>query len=67
MIFAKNFARNLKKNKILGTSDACSMSRLSQGATKPAYYIVDCRIYRLLAEAVGPNGRLLSSFNFFNL
>ena len=30
---------------MLGTSDAWSMSRLSQQATKPAYYIVDCRIY----------------------
>ena len=45
MIFAKNFARNYEK-KILGTSDAWWMSRLSQRPSNPAYYIEDCRILR---------------------
>ena len=44
MIFAKNFARNYEKMIILETSDAWSMSRLSQQTSEPAYYIVDCRI-----------------------
>ena len=46
MIFAKNFARNYKKKLILGTSDAGSMSHLSQQPSKPAYYIEDCGILR---------------------
>ena len=29
---------------MLGTSDAWSMSRLSHQPSKPAYYILDCRI-----------------------
>ena len=29
---------------ILRTSDACSTSRLSHQPSKPAYYIIDCRI-----------------------
>ena len=33
-----------KKKKILGTSDAWSVSCLSHWPSKPAYYIVDCRI-----------------------
>ena len=36
--------RNYKK--ILGMSDAWSTSRLSHRPSKPAYYIVDCRISR---------------------
>ena len=32
------------KKKILGTSDGWSTSRLSHQPSKPAYYIVDCRI-----------------------
>ena len=40
-IFAKNFARNYKKKIILGTSDAWSMSHLSQRPSKPVYYIED--------------------------
>jgi hypothetical protein len=35
------------KKKMLGTLDAWSMSRLSQRATDPASYIVDCQIYGL--------------------
>ena len=35
--------RNYER-KILGTSDAWSTSRLSHWPSKPAYYIVDCRI-----------------------
>ena len=34
---------------MLGTSDAWSMSPLSQLATKPAYYIADCRIFGMRA------------------
>ena len=30
---------------MLGTSDTWLMSRSSQQATEPAYYIVDCRIF----------------------
>ena len=44
MIFAKNFVRNYEKKIILGTSDAWSMSRLSQRTSDPACYIEDCRI-----------------------
>ena len=33
------------KKKILGTSDAWSMSRLSQQTSKPTYYILDWRIF----------------------
>ena len=43
-IFAKNVARNCEKKIILRTSDAWSMSHLSQRTSKPAYYIVDCQI-----------------------
>ena len=43
-IFVKNFARNYEKKIILGTSDAWSTSHLSQRTSKPAYYIVHCRI-----------------------
>ena len=32
------------EKKVLGTSDTWSMSRLSDRSSKPAYYIVDCRI-----------------------
>ena len=42
MIFAKNFAKNFARNyekKILGTSDAWSMSRLSHRSSDPVYYI----------------------------
>ena len=35
MIFAKNFARNYEKKIILGTSDAWSMSHLSQRTSEP--------------------------------
>jgi hypothetical protein len=48
IIFATNFARNYEKRMILGTSDAWSTSHLSQQTSKPAYYIVDCRILKLL-------------------
>ena len=40
--------RNYKKKIMLGTSDAWSTSHLSQQTSKPAYYIVDCRISGLL-------------------
>ena len=43
MIFAKNFARNYEK-KILGTSDAWSMSRSFQRTSYPPYHIEDCCI-----------------------
>ena len=36
--------RNYKKKVMLGTSDAWSMSHLSQQPTKPVYYIEDCWI-----------------------
>ena len=49
MIFAKNFARNLKKI-ILGTSDACSMG---QRPSEPAYYIEDCRISESFGQKAG--------------
>ena len=41
--FAKNFARNYEK-KILETSDAWSMSCLSNRPSDPVYHIEDCRI-----------------------
>ena len=47
MIFAKNFAREYGEKIILGTSDPWSSSHLSQQTSKPAYYIVDCRILTL--------------------
>ena len=50
MSFAKNFARNYEKKIILGTSDSWSMSHLSLQTSKPVYYIVDCRIFRMLAS-----------------
>ena len=37
----------MKKKVILGTSDAWSMSRLSQRSCDPAYYIEDCLIFVL--------------------
>ena len=37
------------KKIMLRTSDAWSMSPLSQLATEPAYYIVDCRIFGMRA------------------
>ena len=43
MIFAKSSAINYEK-KMFGTSDAWSMSHLSQLPSKPAYYIEDCWI-----------------------
>ena len=39
--------RNYEK-KILETSDAWSTSRLSHRPSKPAYYIVDCWIFRMI-------------------
>ena len=43
------FARNYEKKIIIGTSDAWSMSRLSQQPSNPAtqqiMYIEDCRIF----------------------
>ena len=41
------FARNYEKKIILGTSDAWSMSCLSQQPSNPVYYIEDCRSSRL--------------------
>ena len=41
--FKNKFLRNCEK-KILGTSDAWSMSHVSQQNGKPAYYIVDWQI-----------------------
>ena len=46
-IFAKNISTNYETKIILGTSDAWSMSHLSQRPSKPAYYIEDCRIFKL--------------------
>ena len=37
----------IMKEIILGTSDACSMSRLAHRPSDPAYYIEDCRIFQL--------------------
>ena len=37
--------KNLKKI-MLGTSDAWSVSRSSQGPSDPVYYIEDCQIFR---------------------
>ena len=62
--------RNYEK-KILGTSDAWSTSRLSHRPSKPAYYIVDCRISSLLTWQGMHIGRtkkldflnILSNFN----
>ena len=42
----KKIERNFEKKKILGTSDAWSMSRSSHRPREPAYYIEDCRILR---------------------
>ena len=50
MIFAKNFARNYEKKIILWTSDAWSMSSLSQRPSDQAYYIEDCRIFERESE-----------------
>ena len=60
MIFAKNFARKYEKEITLGTSDAWSMSCCPRD---PAYYIEDCRIFKvncacsalILSLGVGPN------------
>ena len=38
------------KKKILGASDAWLTSRLSHQPRKPAYYIVDCRIFALHSQ-----------------
>ena len=56
MIFGKNSARNYEKKIILGTSDACSTSHLSQRASKPAYYIVDCRISKVASLYIISDG-----------
>ena len=40
------------EKKILGTSDASSMSRLSHRPSEPAFYIVDCRILDVLARVM---------------
>ena len=45
--FLQRILQEIKKKIILGTPGAWSMSRLSQLATEPAYYILDCRILRL--------------------
>jgi hypothetical protein len=42
--FLQRILQEIMKKKILGTSDAWSTSHLSQGTSKPAYYILDCRI-----------------------
>ena len=42
----QNILQEIEKKKILGRSDAWSPSRLSHRPSKPAYYIVDCRIFR---------------------
>ena len=42
--FCKEFCKKLWKKIINGTSDTWFPSRLSQWTSKPAYYIVDCRI-----------------------
>ena len=36
--------KNMKKKKMLGTSDAWSTNHLCQRTNKQACYIVDCRI-----------------------
>ena len=51
-IFAKNFARNYEKKIILGTSDTCLTSHFFQQPSEPAYYILDCRILRLVLDKV---------------
>ena len=38
------------EKKILGMSDAWSTSHLSQWPSKPAYYILDCRIFTYTAN-----------------
>ena len=63
MIFAKNSARNYEKKIILGTSDAWTTSHLSQGTSKPAYYIVDCRILNLQERNLNTDWKC--SYNFF--
>ena len=45
MILERILQKIMKKRIILGTSDAWLMSHLSQRTGKPAYHIVDCRIY----------------------
>ena len=52
-VFAKIFARFYEKKIILGTSDAWSTSRLSHWPSKPAYYIVDWRIFESLKGSYG--------------
>ena len=47
LFFLQRILQEIMKNKkILGTSDAWSLSRLSHRPSKQAYYIEDCRIYR---------------------
>ena len=43
--FLQRILQEIMKKIILGTSDACSTSHLSQRTSKPAYYIADCRIF----------------------
>ena len=40
--------RTYEKKIMLGTSNAWSMSHLSQRPGDPAYYIEDCRIYDII-------------------
>ena len=49
-IFCKEFCKRLWKKIMLGTSDAWLMRHLSQRPSQPAYYIEDCRIFRLLTQ-----------------
>ena len=42
--FLQRVLKEIMKKIMLGTSDACSMSRLSQEPSKPAYYVEDCQI-----------------------
>ena len=59
----------MKKKIILGTLDTWSMSHLSQGTSKPAYYIVDCRILNLQERNLNTDWKSFGirkcSYNFF--
>ena len=55
MIFGNNFARNYEKIMILGTSDTWSTSHSFHRPSKPAYYIADWRISKLLVY-ISSNG-----------
>jgi hypothetical protein len=59
--FEKNFARNYENKIILGTSDAWSMSHLSQQTSEPAYNILDCRILSKICDKSKPNMCALKS------